>query len=179
MSGWTVHFRDHEGSGDPALVWDTTFDPTVADLAFDWAIAPQDGSPDSGGLTARAGIATAVILSLFTDARAPDGWRPEERDRRGWWGDGLAGAGTEPFGSWLWTVVEQGVVNEAAARAAEREAARALAWMVRDGVAARVDVVATADPPARRLDLAVAIRARSGETTFDQTFALLWDRVSR
>lgn len=177
---WTVSYRDHE-STDPAtpLDWDTVFDAAAGPLGFDWALAPQDGGLDSGGFVARAGLATAVILSLFTDARAPEGWRPEERDRRGWWGDALSPAGTEPFGSWLWTVVENGVATAETALLAEAEAARALAWLVRDGVAARVATAATAHPAERRLTLSVEIFARSGERRFAREFDLLWQQVTR
>lgn len=174
---WTVSFRDAEASGPSTpLDWDTVL-VAAGEVAFDWALAPLDGRADSGGLASRAALATAVILSLFTDARAPDGWRPEERDRRGWWGDGLVAAGVEPFGSWLWTVIENGVADAATAFAAEAEAARALAWLTRDRVAASVEVAAAADPERNRLSLRVALRASAGEVLHDRTYDILWRQV--
>lgn len=171
---WTVSFRDAESTAPAApLDWDTVM-VDGDELAFDWALAPLDGSPDSGGLVSRAAIATAVILSLFTDARAPDGWRTEVQDRRGWWGDGMTPAGTEPFGSWLWTVLEQAIVSDAMAADARREAERALAWMVRDRVAGSVTVTATPSPADRRLDLRIEIRSTSGAVIHDRTFDILW-----
>lgn len=178
MTGWTVSFRDHEAAAPQVLLWDTVLDTAGGELGFDWAVAPLDGRADAGGLAARQALATAVVISLFTDARAPDGWRPTERDRRGWWGDGLSPAGTEPLGSWLWTVIETGVADAATALAAEAEAARALAWMVRDGVAARVATSATADPAARRISLLVEIFARDGERLFSREFDILWQQVA-
>lgn len=175
---WTVSWRDHEASATPTpLDWDTVFDETAGDLAFDWALAPLDGRGDSGGLIARAGLATAVILSLFTDARAPDGWRPEVRDRRGWWGDGLSDDATEPFGSWLWTVLENAVATRETARLAEIEARRALDWMIRDGVAGSVGVVGTAAPAEARITLAIEIRSPSGERLYARDFDILWRQV--
>lgn len=171
---WTISYRDHEaGATAVALDWDTVQDASLPGLVFDWALAPQDGRADSGGLVSRAAIATAVILSLFTDARAPDGWRPEVQDRRGWWGDGLADARTEPFGSWLWTVLEQSVATEATARDAAAEARRALAWMIRDGVAGAVDVEATATPSERRLSLRIRVTAPSGALLHDRSYDIL------
>ncbi len=174
---WTISFRDAEATGPATpLDWDTVL--VAGDgLAFDWALAPLDGHADSGGLVSRAALATAIVLSLFTDARAPDGWRPEVVDRRGWWGDGLTEEGVEPLGSWLWTVLENAVADEATALAAEAEAERALAWLVRDRVAASVAITATADAAARRLDLTVTVRATSGETLHDRTYDILWRQV--
>jgi phage gp46-like protein len=175
---WEISWRGHEAD-EPAtpLDWDTVLDLDAGELAFDWRLAPLDGEIDSGGLRARAAIATAVIISLFTDARAPDGWRPEVIDRRGWWGDGLNADGEEPLGSWLWTVLENGVATAATARDAEAEAARALAWMTRDGVAGSVEAAATVLPADRRLTLAIIIRSPSGAELFARDFDLLWRQV--
>lgn len=174
---WTISFREAEADGPAVpLDWDT-LQVGGDGLAFDWALAPRDGRADSGGLVSRAALATAIVLSLFTDARAPDGWRPEVVDRRGWWGDGLADEGTEPFGSWLWTVIDNGVADEATARAAEIEAERALAWLVRDRVAASVSVTAAVAPADARMSLAVTVAAVTGETLHDRTYDILWRQV--
>ena len=63
-----------------------TFDP--ATFEFDLALA---GAGDARDLQGDDGLLTAVIISLFTDARAhDDDPLPDERvgvtsDKRGWW----------------------------------------------------------------------------------------------
>ena len=107
---------------------------------FDWALKRGDLAPDDG-------LETAVILSLFTDRRAreddplPDG----SADRRGWWGDAYppaeARAGQEHIGSRLWLLERekdtQDVVNRARDYAEE-----ALQWLVDDGIAEHIEVMA-------------------------------------
>ena len=100
-------------------------------LRADWYVV-------AGDLASARDLETAVILSLFTDRRAdaddelPDGGD----DRRGWWGDGLA---DRPLGSRLWLLARAKVTRETRLRAIEY-AQEALAWMVDDGVADRVEV---------------------------------------
>lgn len=92
-------------------------------------------------------LSTAVIISLFTDRRAgvDDPLRLHESDRRGWVGDEFMSADfdsrVDAWGSLLWldyTGKAQADVLEHA-RFAAREA---LAWLVRDEIASRVDVAA-------------------------------------
>ncbi len=67
------------------------------------------GTVNPGGLDASDAFGSAVVLSLFTDRRAPEGWRPEVSDRRGWWGDHVAPAGETPraLGSHLWLLANE------------------------------------------------------------------------
>lgn len=87
-------------------------------------------------------LATAIVLSLFTDARAGrDDWLPRGSDRRGWVGDEFVAAEGDQWGSRLWLLLVskvQGSVLEAAKVAA----IDALQWLVRDGIAQRVDATA-------------------------------------
>ncbi|MNX58007.1 Phage protein GP46 [compost metagenome] len=90
-------------------------------------------------------LSTAVILSLFSDRRAgPDDVLPmHQQDRRGWVGDEFVGDGfdsrLDSLGSLLWLCyVTKTVVDvRERARFAVKEA---LAWMLRDGIAGRIDV---------------------------------------
>ena len=103
---------------------------------IDWSFAPGTG------LAQGADLATAVLLSLFTDALAgegdvvPDG----STDRRGWWGNTVLGSRL-----WLYDRAKQTGEVLDGIRAA---IADALAWLISDGIAAAVDVV-TAYPAAR------------------------------
>lgn len=122
--------------------------PTDDEPALDPAPASLGGTAaiGAGDLLREDGLRTAVALSLFTDATArPDDPLPDGAggDRRGWWGDlPLAdGQAEDPIGSRLWLLAREKRTEETRLRA-ERYAREALEWMVRDGVAARVDVAA-------------------------------------
>jgi len=89
-------------------------------------------------------LATAVIQSLFTDARAgaDDALPLRQTDRRGWVGDEFmptAADRVDPWGSLLWLVYATKVTDDVLERA-RFYAQESLAWLVRDGIASRVDV---------------------------------------
>lgn len=127
---------------------------------------------------------TAVLISLFTDARAGSGDElPPEllprdgsaQDLRGWWGDALqaddADGGRSPgsLGSKLWLLRREKQMPQVAARA-RRYAREALAWLVREGMASAVDVQASMAVPGR-LDLAVAVTRPSPAPQGTKTLA--------
>lgn len=114
-------------TADVALVWDN--ETWQADLAL-----------RAGDLAADDTLQTAVVISLFTDRRArPDDVLPQaDADPRGWWADSL-GAEGEQIGSRLWLLSREKQTPETVARAREY-AEEALAWLVSDGVAAKVEV---------------------------------------
>lgn len=98
-------------------------------------------------------LQTAVILSLFTDARSDsDDVLPRgQTDRRGWCGEelmrgdaggaGARGARSESWGSRLWLIYASKTTDEVL-DFAQFTAQEALAWMVRDGLAESVRVEA-------------------------------------
>ena len=101
-----------------------------ADLALEsFALATDDG------------LETAVILSLFTDARARDDdtLLPGQTDRRGWWADAYPVVAGDSFGSRLWLLRRSKQLQESLTKAREY-AEEALAWMVEDGAASKVEV---------------------------------------
>lgn len=121
---------------DFALLWDQ-----LADRA-DMAVAAGDLVMDSG-------LGTAVIISLGTDrlAAADDEIPDGTANRRGWWGDmpidpGTALARPDAIGSRLW-LLRRALATPATQRRAEAYAREALAWMLEDGVAGRIDVTST------------------------------------
>ncbi len=118
---------------DLALVWDG------ANFAADLAIDANDLLTDDG-------LETAVMLSLFLDRRAEDADTLPDAvtDRRGWWGDEFPIADGDKIGSRLWLLSREKQTAAALTRAQEY-AQEALAWLVEDKVAERVDV--TADFP--------------------------------
>ena len=100
---------------------------------FDWVIKDHDLASDDG-------LKTAIILSLFTDRRAleddplPDG----SDDRRGWWADAFAG---DQIGSRIWLLEREKDTREVVNRARDY-AEEALQWLIEDGIAQRIEVMA-------------------------------------
>lgn len=88
-------------------------------------------------------LRTAVIISLFTDRRAAsDAPGPGvAADKRGWWGDLLADVPQDRIGSQLWLLAREKQTREVAERA-RGFALEALAWLVEDGAAARIEAFA-------------------------------------
>lgn len=125
-------------AGPSAYPWTDYSDPynppgSYADVLATYAMELEDT------------LNTAVIVSLFTDRRAgrDDALPLLETDRRGWMGHEFLPADADradEWGSALWLLPGKatGDVLEHA-RFAVREA---LAWLVRDEIASRVDVAA-------------------------------------
>lgn len=126
---------------DLALVWNA--DALAADLLL-----------GNGQLATDAGMRTAILISLFSDARAADDEELPEpgSDRRGWWGDAFArearpDAGTardvNRIGSLLWLLSRSKITTRVLTQA-QQACEEALAWLVRDGIASAVRVVVMA-----------------------------------
>lgn len=166
-----------EAAARPALFWSTFW--SAEDGLGDWRVAPANDPVNPGGLDASDQLASAVVISLFTDRRAPEGWRPDVTDRRGWWGDAIAPEGEVPeaIGSHLWLLRNE-VATADVANLARIYAEEALAWMIRDQVAARVDVTSgLIENPRRGVWLAIAIHGRDGALRYSQRFARLWQEL--
>lgn len=165
-----------DASATPALVWSTFWS---SDQLGDWRVAPANDPVNPGGLDASAHLSSAVIISLFTDKRAPEGWRPDVVDRRGWWGDAFAPDGERPeeIGSHLWLLRNE-VATAEIPELARAYAEEALAWMIRDEVAARVDVTSgLIEQPRRGVWLAVEIFGRDGAQRYSRRFERLWQEL--
>ncbi len=100
-----------------------------------------DGVALSLDLTAGDALTRAVLMSLFTWARAkPSDTLPADR-KMGWWGDTYPTATGDRIGSRLWLLSREKLLPDTINRAREY-AQEALAWLVTDGVAQRVEVSA-------------------------------------
>lgn len=162
---------------DPAQFWTTHWDDEH--MLGDWRVAPATDPVNPGGLDASDQLASAVYISLFTDKRAPEGWRPEVVDRRGWWGDAVAPEGEEPYelGSHLWLLRNE-VATAENAELARLYAQEALAWLVDERVAASVTVESgLVETPRRGVWLKILITDRQGEIAFDKRFERLWREI--
>jgi phage gp46-like protein len=118
----------------------------------------------STGLERAHTLETAVVISLFSDARAgvddvlPDDTpaRDYRSDRRGWVGDAIPDIAGDVTGSKLWLLAREKQTEETRRRA-ETYARQALAWMIEDGIAKSVAVSGSwMGRGALRLDIAVA-----------------------
>lgn len=146
---------------DIATIW-------VPDLGRgDWV---QDGAALKGG----EDLATAVLISIFTDRVAnsddpiPDG----SGDPRGWWAD----AGERyPIGSRLWLLERAKQTAETAARAKDY-IVEAVQWLINDGVAATIDVTTAWIAPTR-LGAQVVVNRHDG-TSVALNFANVWQEIS-
>jgi phage gp46-like protein len=88
------------------------------------------------------GLETAVIISLFTDRRASAEQMPVELpqdDLRGYWGDISNAMPSDQTGSLLWLLAREKQLPQILGRA-QQYCRDALAWMVEDLVATRVEV---------------------------------------
>lgn len=133
-----------------------------ADWIFLPGIAPADAS---GTLSYGNDLATAALISIFTDAQAdagdivPDG----STDRRGWWGGAI--------GSRLWLEMRGKALPDLPGRV-EQAVSDCLQWMIDDGIAGVIEVAA-AYADAGQLGLSVIIHRADG-TRLALQFADLW-----
>jgi len=106
------------------------------EFAGDWAILGPSLEEDEG-------LETAVTISLFTDARAGenDPLPDPLTGRRGWWGDAFADTPGDKIGSRLW-LLSRSKQFQAALGEAEIYARESLSWLVEDGIARSVKVLA-------------------------------------
>ncbi|TPG53276.1 hypothetical protein EAH89_17310 [Roseomonas nepalensis] len=114
---------------------------TTVAIAWDNQTGRGDWARDAAGQLAPGDdLETAVWMSLFTDRRAgPDDVVTDGTDDcRGWWADAYS---EKPLGSRLWLLDRAKHLPETL-RLAETYAREALAWLIEDDVAARVDVTA-------------------------------------
>jgi phage gp46-like protein len=167
--------------GDVYLLWDTVWNRETQQGEL--ALADPDETANVGGLRSKAAIATAVIIALFTDQACPPDhplYKFCDGDPRGWWGDGiLFDDEPGPMGSLLW-LLERSVVKAQGldmAMWAQSMAQDALAFMITLGVCAQINVSATAYPQYRGLAIAVELIGSNGQTTYKNTFDVLWQQI--
>jgi len=141
-------------------------------LSGDWMVVPPSLESD-------ADLATAVIISLFSDRLAnaddpiPDAGNTAQPDRRGWWGDtDVAVDAAEQavsgnlIGSRLWLLSRE-KRTETTRQRAETYGKEALQWLIDDGVAQAADVsaswAAASGNGFDRLNLVATITRNSGQ----------------
>lgn len=83
----------------------------------------------------------AVVISLFTWARASDSDPVDDGELHGYWGDSFPDTAGDRIGSKLW-LLRRRTLTDATVRDALSYARDALVWMTADEVVDRVDVLA-------------------------------------
>lgn len=117
----------------------------------------------------------AVLISLFS-------WRRAELDddlpgsnKYGWWGDTYPVESNDRIGSRLWLLNRAKLTTETVLRA-KQYAEQSLQWLVDDGVAASVTVIAERQGLSM-LALAVLI-VRGDKTALNIRFSNVWDYIN-
>lgn len=148
----------------------------MSDIALVWNGTEADLAIEGGDLVLEDGLQTSAVISLFSDRRArlDDAIPAGDGDRRGWVGDAWPVVAGDQVGSRLWLLGREKELAETLRKAREygREA---LAWLIEDGIAASVDVTATA-PRRGLLRLAVTVNRRDG-STINHQFDTLWENL--
>lgn len=115
-------------------------------------------------------LTRAVIISLFSWARARDDDQVEGSRRFGFWGDTYDEAGQET-GSRLWLMSRSKILPDTVERC-RKYAAQALQWLVDDGVADSVDVQAERNG-LDRIDMQITINRKDDDRRL--RFSNVWE----
>ena len=136
-----------------------------------------DWSLSGGDLETGGDLASAVIISLFTDrvASASDQIPVGTQDRRGWWGDlPLAGGAAEPIGSRLWLLSREKSTTATLLRARDY-VSEALQWLISDGIASRIDVKTAYSGAVREtMQILITIYRLNGAAPLSLSYAWAW-----
>jgi phage gp46-like protein len=157
-------------ASDVGLAWYT--DQNRADIALD---------PVSGDLIAGPDLATAAIISLFSDRRAEtsDQLVPGEDDPRGWYGDTFLQSLTpgDRLGSRLW-LLRRVKSNDRLPLVAKQYIQQALQWMLDDGLVSTIQVTTFFLKPFDQTQLgAIVVFTRLGQAPAKLTFNWAWQQL--
>ncbi len=149
----------------------------MTDIGLLWD--PRAGSADiavaDGQLVSDDGLKTAILISLFTDARArADDALPAPEDKRGWWGDAFAVDQDDVIGSRLWLLAREKMLPVVVSRAREY-VVEATQWLIDDGITPTVVVMAEAQSPDL---LAISVETMRPTGPGRQRFDFVWDAIT-
>lgn len=111
----------------------------MSDIAIEYKsqIKEYDISILNGDLKECDDLDSAVIISLFTWARASAGEVDENAPRFGWFGDKIDADSTDSTGSKLYLLKRKKITNQTIMDSREY-IEQALQWMIEDGVATEI-----------------------------------------
>jgi phage gp46-like protein len=131
---------------------------------LDWAL-------DGYQLATDVGLTTAVLLSLFTDARAEsEEVTGDAFSRRGWWASELIFGAGKQLGSKLWLLPRIKEPKQVVSNA-RQWSEQALQWMIEDGIASTVTV--TVELQGNLLAIQVVLERPQGDSLV-QRYDLVW-----
>lgn len=126
---------------------------------------------ENGDLAGVEGFDTAIWISLFTDARAPETIVVTPENRRGWLGDVESPVEGRDLGGLLW-VAEQRRLNQDTVNEVVDYARKSLEWFIQDGLATSVEVSGVIVPLSGIL-LTIVINVPQGQTVTH--YVKLWE----
>lgn len=156
----------------PDIVWNG--------MVGEFAMAGTDEGDNTGGLRAKAALATAVLMQLMTDRAADPSELRDGDEQAGWPGDGISMAdGEDPdvIGSKLWLLRRRSLSEAETPLLAKHWTEEALQTLVDEGIAAGFSVSVTTKPTENRLDIDVTVTNRDGTDAVKQKFAILWEQI--
>ena len=133
---------------------------------FDLQIVDQDFAGVDG-------FESALVVSLFTDSRAPSSAVQSAENRRGWVGDVLTSNIGRALGSLLWTYDQSRLTREILNQVGDA-AQNALLWMVEDGIIKDVQATVTQETK-RGIVVNIKLITPDGK---NQEYAALWRATS-
>jgi phage gp46-like protein len=143
---------------------------TDVSLNFNNNFYEYDIGINKGDLQLGNDLETAVIISLFTWARAKVEEIDEDSPLYGWWGDKIDEDSTDNTGSKLYLLKRKKITSETIYLAKEY-IEQALQWMITDNVATEISVTVERNGQNRVDALVVIIK---GERTKTMKFNDLW-----
>lgn len=118
----------------------------ATNLSQDLHIVPDESglydlviNEDQADFDSVSGLDTAILVSLFTDARAPSSVVINASRRRGWVGNILYININRELGSLLW-LLDQSRGTQKIYNNADLYIREAFAWMIEDGIASTIDI---------------------------------------
>lgn len=137
----------------------------MSDLSIMWKDGEGDVVSLDSALLTDDSLTNAIVISLFTDARVDN--------QRGWWGNDFNQNEERQveMGSRLWTLARTKQLADVL-EDAQVYAEQALQWLIDDGHALAIDVIA-ANPEQSMLLLSVVVTLPNGQTE-QSTFSAVW-----
>ena len=137
----------------------------MSDLSIMWKDGEGDVVSLDSTLLTDDSLTNAIVISLFTDARVDN--------QRGWWGNDFNQNEERQveMGSRLWTLARSKQLADVL-EDTQAYAEQALQWLIDDGHALAIDVMAT-NPEQSVLLLSVVVTLPNGQTE-QRTFLAVW-----
>jgi phage gp46-like protein len=136
----------------------------MIDIALKQVNGELDIAFGDGDVDIESGLETAVLISLFSDARClPEELPKGEPSRRGFWGDILEK--NSRTGSSLWLLSRAKTTSETLEKLKE-STKNALTWMVKDGLALSIEPFGEI-VSSRQINFGVKISRPGRESIFD------------